>query len=533
MRSVIALLLGLAAVASCTRSRAVIVHTRGPAAPAAVSATDAMRPRGPDSGKARALVQQSVFGPLRSLFNTPGVARRLAGMRGEAYNVTSTDDVAESGWFVPRRRGAPLGLSVDRPDMSAAWVVVSRRTDAGGPVITIRDGRGREYWLTFDTPAHPELATATAAITAQLYRQTGYHAPDVTVVTLDPARLVAAIEDSATLARLPRGPDGQIRAAAHRAPGRVLGSFAFSGRRRDDPADSVPHEHRRELRGLFVVAAWLNHTDLFAGRTLDVVVDTGDGAYVRHYVLGFESGLAGRGITGSARVGTEAAWDPGRVAARLLSLGFYAAPWERNAGLPFDPGRWTPVVHNAAFDRLTVRDGFWGAKLLAGLSESDIETAVRAGRLSDAVTADSLVAALASRRRVTINHWFSKVTPLEELTLEQSPSGTRLTFTDLAVVEGLARAHDRRFEVRAMPSRGRVLRRSLTVDLAEDGRGLLILPTSGLFDARDPNVPLEEQLAWIEVQAVPEHGRAPRPLRIYVLPATGAGSAHRIVGLRY
>jgi hypothetical protein len=64
------------------------------------------------------------------------------------------------------------------------------------------------------------------------------------------------------LQRAPRRPDGTYRALASKLlPGKPVGPFQYFGTRPDDPNDIFPHENRRELRGLRVFAAWLNHDD--------------------------------------------------------------------------------------------------------------------------------------------------------------------------------------------------------------------------------------------------------------------------------
>src|SRR5439155_16281692 len=73
-----------------------------------------------------------------------------------------------------------------------------------------------------------------------------------------------------TLTRARAGPDGRYRAVASRwLSGRGLAEWRYAGRRRDDPDDLVPHEMRREIRGLRVLHAWLNNTDASARNTLD------------------------------------------------------------------------------------------------------------------------------------------------------------------------------------------------------------------------------------------------------------------------
>ena len=55
--------------------------------------------------------------------------------------------------------------------------------------------------------------------------------------------------------------------------GEPVGPFKYYGRRADDPNELSAHEHLRVLRGLYVFAAWLNHTDAKSLNSLDVVVE--------------------------------------------------------------------------------------------------------------------------------------------------------------------------------------------------------------------------------------------------------------------
>ena len=75
---------------------------------------------------------------------------------------------------------------------------------------------------------------------------------------------------------MPREKDGRYRAVASRfIKGKPLGEWEYRGRRKDDPEDLIPHEHRREVRGLWTINAWTNHTDCSARNTLDMWVTEG------------------------------------------------------------------------------------------------------------------------------------------------------------------------------------------------------------------------------------------------------------------
>jgi hypothetical protein len=80
------------------------------------------------------------------------------------------------------------------------------------------------------------------------------------------------------LRRAERNPDGSYRVGLSEAlRGKVLEGFKYEGTRPDDPNDVIPHENRRELRGLRVFSAWLNHTDAKAINSMDVLVQRGAG----------------------------------------------------------------------------------------------------------------------------------------------------------------------------------------------------------------------------------------------------------------
>ena len=85
------------------------------------------------------------------------------------------------------------------------------------------------------------------------------------------------------LARSACRPDGLYRAVAVRLPlGKWIGGFKFEGIRGDDPNDIFPHENRRELRGLRLFAAWLNHYNCRAINTWDYYIPQEGLGFIRH-----------------------------------------------------------------------------------------------------------------------------------------------------------------------------------------------------------------------------------------------------------
>ena len=192
----------------------------------------------------------------------------------------------------------------------------------------------RKYLKTLDGLLDDFHEAGAEVVATRLFHALGYHVPDNTVVyfgreALEPAEgstyttplgqeeaLTPAFVDS-VLARVPSTADGRYRALASRyLEGEPVGPFRYQGTRPDDPNDVYPHEARRELRGMVVPAALVNHYDARAANTLDMYVEEDGRRYVRHHLIDFGSTL-GAGPSAPAS-GRGLAHGPMQYSARSL-----------------------------------------------------------------------------------------------------------------------------------------------------------------------------------------------------------------------
>ncbi|NNK47993.1 MAG: hypothetical protein HKP01_03900, partial [Gemmatimonadetes bacterium] len=240
--------------------------------------------------------------------------------------------------------------------------------------------------------------------------------------------------------------DGRIRALSSRfLTGRPIGPFDYQGTRKDDPNDTLPHELRRELRGLNVFAEWLIHFDTKQQNTLDMVVEGPAGPYVRHYLIDFASTL-GTGAEGpTANWGWEVSMDPAAVIRRTFMFGGTTPQYRR-----FDPSEempaagwyesevftangFRPMMQNPAFQRMSVRDGYWAAKILSAFTDEHLRVAVEQGRYRDERTADYMTRTLSERRDKICRYWFDRVPPLDYFVVRAG----QVFFQDLGLRHGL------------------------------------------------------------------------------------------------
>jgi hypothetical protein len=391
-----------------------------------------------------------------------------------ALNVNTVDEVPESSWFEGRLGHEPLsvealvrGPMTSNGPVPGPWTVIAGKSEGISPGLTIRDAEGTVYFVKFDPPANPEMATGAEVISTRFFHALGYHVPENYLAVI--RREDLQIDPKARI----RGPDGEMHAftpddiddvldkAASREDGsyRVvaskglagedLGPFRYWGTRPDDPNDIFPHEHHRELRGLRVFAAWLNHDDARSVNTRDFLIERNGRRIVWHYLLDFGSTL-GSGSTQAQRprAGNEYIWEARPTFVTMLTLGFYVRPWlkVKYPEMPavgrieadfFQPARWKPEYPNPAFDNVRPDDAFWAARRVAGISDEAIRAVVATGEYSDPAAARYLTDVLIKRRDKVAGLWLNGVLPVVDLALDRDGV---LTFRNLAVDAGLADA---------------------------------------------------------------------------------------------
>lgn len=434
--------------------------------------------REPETQDARG-VRPVPHGRLYEVARDLAVTRTTAPAGTRALNVNSVDEVPDSSWFTNRALKAPepedvlpQSLRATGPHVAAAGAATHGATlqvmaiDAGtAPRLTVLDADGATWDVLFDPASHPEAVTGTTVVVGTLLRQFGYNHARWSIASLRPGLLQPAAGATITtragrtvplrpadIAALLRAAaphdDGTYRVAvARRPPGVRLGAFRFRATRPDDPNDVIPHEHRRELRALRVVGAWLNLTRLGPRMTQDVLEPGTAGRHVvRHYLERADMGLGmADGRPHGAREGFEYLFDPGPLLQRLWTFGLRHPDWHaRNAPIEpgigrvpadgFDPRSWRPLVPNQAFIEMRSDDASWAARRIATFTDARLREVVARARYSNATTSERVIRLLAARRDAIGRTW---LTPASTITGPALSLEGNLTYADAAADAGL------------------------------------------------------------------------------------------------
>jgi hypothetical protein len=396
-----------------------------------------------------------------------------------AGGVNTLGEVPDSAWYTNRHgtlrmtladlaRGATSG---NAPSTDKPWTVINGKTEGATPGFLIEDSRGKRYVLKFDPQDSPGLTTGADVIGSRFFYALGYNVPENYIVSFRRPQLVIGAKATFVdqdgreraltefdvdfiLSRVPSTREGEYRGLASLfVAGEILGPFLYFGTRSDDPNDIVPHEDRRDLRGLHVFAAWLNHYDTTSLNTLDTVIEEDGVRAIRHYLIDFGSMLGASALgPRSPRDGYIYQFEMWPSAVQLFTLGFYVPGWQRARypKLPeagrlesrvFDPNTWRPIYPNPAFESRLPEDCYWAAKKVLAFRDEEIRSIVETGEYSDPRSAAWIVRMLIERRDKIGSAFLPAVPPLENFRIVDGV----LEFEDLGVTYGYW--EPRRYEV--------------------------------------------------------------------------------------
>jgi len=580
----VVLIVGLGA---CSSSRP---YTLGPVKTADPDDRPTPRPAETEESMYWDRVDMSVFHQLEKPLNLNWTGRTVGRALGvasddEADNVNVMDEPPNSSWWTRRHfydEMTPRELAIGAnerdttgaaagPAQDGTWTVTSGKFQGASRGFQIKDPRGDRYLIKLDSPDWPELMTSAEVISTKIFHGAGYNVPQNTITYFSPDQLEIGDEAmvqvrggrkpmtredlQAIIDPFERGPDGKIRGVASKfVDGDPLGPIYFQGTRDGDRNDRVRHEQRRELRGLRVIGSWLNDADRRHANTLAVYTDE---QYVKHYVLdmgstlGANAGNPHRPIHGQAYI-----IDQRKIPQAMLALGAYQFPWWHYDPTPrytavgyfradvFRPGKWVPTYPNPAFEKMTLRDAYWGAKIVMSFSDEDLRAIVETGRISNPDAENHLIEVLQKRRDKIGRYWFSRINPLDRFSVgtapppavaqrsstgasESSSESSQLYFDDLSVTSGLAPATARRYTYQ-MHLDGEDLGPERTVERSRLPLAVEETPLAAVLDARS-RTGKHERVVRIDLRTIQNGTELPRTQVYVYVPRDGSA---RVVGLQ-
>jgi hypothetical protein len=388
-------------------------------------------------------------------FGTLGERQPKTGSPIGARAVNTLGEPMDGAWYEKRHYYKRVSLDElkrgpgnSNPPSGSTWTVIGAKSEGITPGFTILDEKKRRYFVKFDPLTNPEMATAADSISSRFFYALGYHVPENYIVTFSPEQLVLGddvqLADATgkkrkmtnrdiyeILVKVPKTKDGKYRATASLGiSGKPIGPPRYYGMRKDDPNDTVPHEHRRDQRGLHVICAWLAHDDSRAINNFDALVKEDGRQFIRHYLLDFGSTLGSASQKANSPRSGAYFFGWKSSAKQLFTLGLAPPYWQfakyeeyPSIGLfegdIFDPEKWVAEYPNPAFLNRLPDDEFWAAKQVMALSDEDIRAIVSTGLLSDKKAEDYLIRCLIKRRDKIGKAYYAKVLPFDRFRFDE------------------------------------------------------------------------------------------------------------------
>ena len=507
------------------------------------------------------VADKTVFRPITKFF--------AADMGFEARNVNAVDEVPDSSWFTNRIGVHPMsedeiasgscgeqGIAT-APHTPGAWLIDLGKANGANPGFRVDiEGVGK-FMLKADGAGEGEKPTGATAIASRLYHAAGWWTVCDTVVYVDPSwlKLKAGLQFSDNTGTKQPFDEGKLKGILDAAQkrgglvrmvastwlkGRTIGPFRYEGTRDDDPNDIVPHEDRRDLRGARVMAAWLAHFDSREQNTMTTwqaldpkAKDSSPGRTTHWYIdLGDCFGSHWEFESINRRINHSYYFDPGDVAIDLLTLGTFERPWDNtvhNTELPmfdyfrpdFAPEEWKGGYPNPAFARMTERDAAWGARILSRFTDANVAAAVRVGDYTEPRASEFLTQTLLQRRDAILTRWFSKLSPVSDVTLD----GDRLCAVDLARRTKIWPTTSFTYEATLRSGADLELERPVAVTADQDGNVCLDLPRV----ATDASAKRDDATRYAVLDIT--NGVAKGPLRVHMYDL-GPTEHHRLVAIQ-
>lgn len=459
--------------------------------PVGLCAEEAVQFKKNETSLGRDIFEQNFYYEGTSYLRLDRLYRAVFHKKAKAKNINVFDEVPDNTFFTNRHARKALSASeIEKGTVvssaSAPFTIEGGYFGEVGTYLLAKDKDGNDYYLKFDHADHVELETGAEIVANRIYHALGYNVPEETIMNLEAGQLVpganAEVFDGTGFSKkltqdkldqhlmfVAQNEEGRYRVVASKlVKGDHLGGFHFQGRRRNDPHDGYDHEARRELRALYVFAAWLNHTNLRPENTMDVLVDENGAKIIKHYLTDVDASL-GADSHGAkpASFGYEYFADFGETGKAVLGLGIWEKPWQKRwkeAGEKtgsaavgyfdnrrFNPEKFKTVLPSYSFKDLTRADGFWAAKQMMSLKDADIEAAVKAASYSNAEDAQTISKILSQRRDILGRYWFSESNSLDLFDIQ----GGKLVFEDLAVTHRFAEAEGTVYHVDVIAKQGK------------------------------------------------------------------------------
>ncbi len=482
---------------------------------------------------------------------------------GESVNVNSMDEVPDSSWFTNRppptpdelRLGACTQNQILDPEHAAdgTWIIDKGKTEGETPGFRINvPGKGKYMVKAEDKDNAPERMAASSVIGAAVYHAAGYNAACEQVIYVRPSvfklmpglvrrknnfadiepfdqkALDAILSNSTTR-------NGLVRLSASAwIPGYSIGAYRFVGTRDDDPNDVVNHEDRRELRGMRLLAAWIDRHDAREGNTFDSwMADNKDPpdsspGHVIHYQLDTSETLGSLWAWDqiSKRLGQSYIIDWGDAAGDFFSLGAMPRPWDTVNLAPgreifgyydvehFDPDTWKNEYPNKAFSRMTEHDGAWMARVLARFTPELVSALAEMGGFTDHGNTTYLASIMQARLDKILQRYLLRLSPIADVRLDGEDT---LCGTDLAEMRRLRAPTSFMYRVswqRSAP---------IPITLRPGGKVCLGLPHPVRFGV----IPYNDPQRYVKITITDGVAKGPLVVHLYDLDRLG----YRLVGV--